>query len=156
MMLAASGLTTATVRAGEYDDGQSVKYYETFKGKKVVLIVISSGMDIAQGLAAGLTRQAQDMGYDISVRDYNWNNDQGAQAISLAIAEKPDVLVVQNLDMQAYASLFKRDTATPSSGNGGISIDGRPLAESIDSGYRISVGESRANSERSAETPLSS
>ena len=54
MMLAASGLTTATVRAGEYDDGQSVKYYETFKGKKVVLIVISSGMDIAQGLAAGL------------------------------------------------------------------------------------------------------
>jgi ribose transport system substrate-binding protein len=110
MMLAASGLTTATVRAGEYDDGQSVKYYETFKGKKVVLIVISSGMDIAQGLAAGLTRQAQDMGYEISVRDYNWNNDQGAQAISLAIAEKPDVLVVQNLDMQAYASLFKRAT----------------------------------------------
>jgi ABC-type sugar transport system substrate-binding protein len=76
----------------------------------VVLIVISSGMDIAQGIAAGLTRQAQDLGYDISVRDYNWNNDQGAQAISQAISEKPDVLVVQNLDMQAYASLFKRAT----------------------------------------------
>src|SRR3984957_14703708 len=110
MMLAASGLTTATVRAGEYDDGQSVKYYETFKGKKVVLIVISSGMDIAQGLAAGLTRQGQDLGYEISVRDYNWNNDQGAQSISQAISEKPDVLVVQNLDLQAYASLFKRAT----------------------------------------------
>jgi ribose transport system substrate-binding protein len=110
MALAVTGLATASVRAGEYDDGQSVKYYDTFKGKKVVLIVISSGMDIAQGLAAGLTRQAQDMGYDISVRDYNWNNDQGAQAISQAISEKPDVLVVQNLDMQAYASLFKRAT----------------------------------------------
>ncbi len=97
-------------RASEYDDGMSVKYYDTFKGKKVVLIVISSGMDIAQGIAAGLTRQAKDLGYDISVRDYNWNNDQGAQAISQAISEKPDVLVVQNLDMQAYASLFKRAT----------------------------------------------
>lgn len=97
-------------RAGEYDDGMSVKYYDAFKGKKVVLIVISSGMDIAQGLAAGLTRQAQDLGYEISVRDYNWNNDQGAQSISQAISEKPNVLVVQNLDMQAYASLFKRAT----------------------------------------------
>lgn len=100
----------AVAAASEYDDGQSVKYYETFKGKKVVLIVISSGMDIAQGLAAGLTRQSQDLGYELSVRDYNWNNDQGAQAISQAISEKPDVLVVQNLDMQAYASLFKRAT----------------------------------------------
>jgi ABC-type sugar transport system substrate-binding protein len=103
-------LAGAPARAGEYDDGQSVKYYDSFKGKKVVLIVISSGMDIAQGIAAGLTRQAQDLGYQISVRDYNWNNDQGAQAISQAISEKPDVLVVQNLDMQAYASLFKRAT----------------------------------------------
>jgi ribose transport system substrate-binding protein len=115
--LAAVAITLCTAvyggsaaRAGEYDDGMSVKYYDAFKGKKVVLIVISSGMDIAQGLAAGLTRQAQDLGYEISVRDYNWNNDQGAQSISQAISEKPNVLVVQNLDMQAYASLFKRAT----------------------------------------------
>ena len=32
----------AVAAASEYDDGQSVKYYDTFKGKKVVLIVISS------------------------------------------------------------------------------------------------------------------
>jgi ribose transport system substrate-binding protein len=104
--LALAGASPA--RASEYDDGQSVRYYDTFKGKKVVLIVISSGMDIAQALAAGLERQSKDLGYDLSVRDYNWNNDQGAQAISQVISEKPDVLVVQNLDMQAYAQLLKR------------------------------------------------
>jgi ribose transport system substrate-binding protein len=97
-------------RASEYDDGATVKYYDTFKGKKVALIVISSGMDIAQGIAAGIERQSKDLGYDLTVRDYNWNNDQGAQLISQVISEKPDVLVVQNLDMQAYASLLKRAT----------------------------------------------
>jgi ribose transport system substrate-binding protein len=65
-------------RASEYDDGATVKYYDTFKGKKVALIVISSGMDIAQGIAAGIERQSKDLGYDLTVRDYNWNNDQGA------------------------------------------------------------------------------
>jgi len=95
----------------EYDDGMSVKYYKTFAGKKVVLVVISMGMDIAQAFAAGLQRQAEELGYTLAIRDYNWSNDQGAQAISQAISEKPDVLVVQNLDLQAYSSLFKRATA---------------------------------------------
>jgi ribose transport system substrate-binding protein len=108
MTAAIGALTIAPVIASEYDDGSTVKYYDTFKGKKVVLIVISSGMDIAQGIAAGIERQSKDLGYDLSVRDYNWNNDQGAQLISQVISEKPDVLVVQNLDMQAYASLLKR------------------------------------------------
>ena len=111
--LTATGLCLALcgawqARASEYDDGSTVKYYDTFKGKKVALIVISSGMDIAQGIAAGIERQSKDLGYDLTVRDYNWNNDQGAQLISQVISEKPDVLVVQNLDMQAYASLLKR------------------------------------------------
>jgi ribose transport system substrate-binding protein len=110
MAISAMAYAGSMARASEYDDGMSVKYYDAFKGNKVVLIVISSGMDIAQGLAAGLTPQGQDLGYEISVRDYNWNNDQGAQSISQAISEKPDVLVVQNLDLQAYASLFKRAT----------------------------------------------
>ena len=108
VLLVAGGGLARPAAASEYNDGISVKYYDSLKGKKVVLIVISSGMDIAQGIAAAMTKQSQDLGFELSVRDYNWNNDQGAQAISQAIAEKPDVLVVQNLDMQAYATLFKR------------------------------------------------
>ena len=108
MAALAAGVAGGAVKASEYDDGATVKYYDTFKGKKVVLIIISSGMDIAQGIAAGIERQSKDLGYDLQVRDYNWNNDQGAQLISQVISEKPDVLVVQNLDMQAYASLLKR------------------------------------------------
>lgn len=107
-MTAAGAALAAPALASEFDDGSTVKYYETFKGKKVALIVISSGMDIAQGIAAGIERQSKDLGFELTVRDYNWNNDQGAQLISQVISEKPDVLVVQNLDMQAYASLLKR------------------------------------------------
>lgn len=99
------------VHAGEYDDGQSVKYYNAFAGKSVVVVLTSLGQDIGQAIAAGFQRQAADLGYNVSIRDYNWNNDQGAQAISEAISEKPDVLVVQNLDLQAYSSLFRRATA---------------------------------------------
>jgi ABC-type sugar transport system substrate-binding protein len=107
--LAVTGaVASSAVLASEYDDGATVKYYNTFKGKKVDLIVISSGMDIAQGIAASVERQSKDLGFDLQVRDYNWNNDQGAQLISQVISEKPDVLIVQNLDMQAYASLLKR------------------------------------------------
>lgn len=109
LALCAGGIPSST-QAEQYNDGQSVNYYNTMKGKKVVLLTISSGMDIAQAFVAALTTQSKDLGYDLSVRDYNWNNDQGAQAISQAIAEKPDLLIVQNLDLQAYSTLFKRAT----------------------------------------------
>lgn len=112
---AALALTTAiavsAVHAGELDDGQTVKYYKSFPGKKVAFLAISNGMDIAQAIAAGLQRQSEDLGYTLTVRDYNWNIDQGAQALSQIISEKPDVLVLQNLDAQAFSSVIKRGTA---------------------------------------------
>jgi ribose transport system substrate-binding protein len=64
--------------AGEYNDGLSVKYYETLKGKKVAFMPIPMGMNFIQGIHLALKRQANALGYELIVRDPNWNVDAGA------------------------------------------------------------------------------
>jgi ABC-type sugar transport system substrate-binding protein len=93
---------------GGFDDGMSATFYKSLKGKKVVFVPISIGMDIAAGFAAGMQRMANEQGFDFQIRDPNWNIDQGVQAITQIIDEKPDLLVVQNVDMQAYARVLKQ------------------------------------------------
>lgn len=101
------GLASATM-AQSFDDGMSERYQNTLKGKKVIYVPISMGMDIAAGFGAGLRRIADENGFQFQVKDPNWKVDQGVQAITQAIAEKPDLLVVQNVDMQAYARVLKQ------------------------------------------------
>ena len=102
--LAFSGLA----RAEPFDDGMSTNFYAALKGKKVIYVPISMGMDIAAGFGAGLQRMADDRGFTVEVRDPNWNVDLGVQAITQAISEKPDLLIVQNVDMQAYARVLQQ------------------------------------------------
>jgi ribose transport system substrate-binding protein len=102
----ASGLHAAT--AGEYDDGISVKYYDTLKGKTVAFLPISMGFDITEGWYAGMKRQADALGYKIVVRDPAWKTDVGAQALTELIGEKPDLIVVHNPDMQVYVRLIQK------------------------------------------------
>ncbi|WP_442581091.1 sugar ABC transporter substrate-binding protein [Mesorhizobium sp. ASY16-5R] len=104
---AAIGLSSAAF-AEPYDDGTSKAFYESFAGKKVVMIPYSMGEPIGAGIATGLQRLADERGFSFSVRDPNWSIDQGVQAISQLINEKPDVLVVQNIDMQGYARAIKQ------------------------------------------------
>lgn len=99
---------SASAMAEPYDDGTSKAFYDSFIGKKVVMIPYSMGEPIGAGVATGLQRLAEERGFDFSVRDPNWSIDQGVQAISQVITEKPDVLVVQNIDMQGYARAIKQ------------------------------------------------
>lgn len=102
------GTGIAAAEGGGYDDGMSKTFYDTLKGKKVVFVPISIGMDIAAGFAAGMQRMADERGFSFEIRDPNWNIDQGVQAITQIIDEKPDLVVVQNVDMQAYARVLKQ------------------------------------------------
>lgn len=105
----ALGLGTATLHAEDgYNDGTSAQFYEALKGKKVVFIPISMGMDIAAGFAAGMQRHADQFGFSLQILDPNWSADQGVQAITQSMGEKPDLLVVQNVDMQAYSRVLKQ------------------------------------------------
>lgn len=102
----AAGLGTAT--AEPFDDGQSKTYYETLKGKKVGFVPLSMGFDLTEGWYAGLKNQADALGYEVMVRDPNWNVEAGTQAANGLIGEKPDVLILHPLDMQAYNRIVPR------------------------------------------------
>ena len=66
------------------------------------------GYDLGEGWAASMRKDLTALGINFSVRDPNWNVDAGAQTITSLISEKPDVIVVQNPDLNSYAKLFQR------------------------------------------------
>ncbi len=97
-----------SVSADEFDDGQRLTYAKSLKGKKVVFVPVSMSFDLPQAWAAAMKKAGETYGFDFSVRDPNWNPDTGAQAITQLISEKPDIIVIHNLDMQVYARLIKK------------------------------------------------
>lgn len=104
-------LSCTATNAAILDDGQNISYYADMKGKKVIFVPQAAGIDNVEGYIAAMRKQADALGYTVDVRDPNWNTDLGAQAISAAITEKPDVLVVMNQDVQSYARLLKQAMA---------------------------------------------
>ncbi len=93
------------------DDGLFGQYQKAFEGKKVAFVPISAGFDLTQGWIAAMQRDADRLGYELIIRDPNWNIDAGAQALEQFIGEKPDILIFHNSDMNAYARLVQRAMA---------------------------------------------
>src|ERR1700685_2167498 len=83
-------------------------YYEKLKGKKVIFVPLAMGFDLTEGWAGIMLRQAKDLGYSFEIRDPNWSTDAGTRAITEAIGQKPDLLIVHNPDLQSYAKLEQR------------------------------------------------
>ena len=104
--LAMSGAANVACAAESESPGPA--YYEALKGKKVGFVPISMGFDLTQGWMAGMQRQAKELGYEIIVRDPNWSVESGIQAINSLIAEKPDLLIIQNNDARSYNRLVKK------------------------------------------------
>lgn len=98
--LVAAGLTLGATAAQAND--------AALKGKTVAFVPTSLGYDLTDGWNAMIRKQLEPLGVKVVVRDPNWSTDAGAQAITSLISEKPDVLLVQNPDIQSYAKLLKR------------------------------------------------
>jgi ribose transport system substrate-binding protein len=108
-LAAALALCGAAAHAQEgIDDPTRAPYYESFTGKKVAYVPVAMGFDLTEGWAAGLKEALEPLGVTFDIRDPNWSTDAGAQAITTLIAEKPDVIVVHNPDVQSYARLLKK------------------------------------------------
>lgn len=101
------GLQSAAL-AERPDDGLYDFYSSSFAGKTVAFVPISANYDLTQGWIAVLRLDAERLGYDLQIRDPNWNIDAGAQALEQFISEKPDILIFQNNDMHAYTKLVQR------------------------------------------------
>jgi ribose transport system substrate-binding protein len=85
-------------------------YSKAMAGKRVVMVPMAMGFDLAQGWAAILKREVAAFGGVFETRDPNWSVEAGAQAITEAISSgnKPDVLVVMSPDLNSYSKLMKR------------------------------------------------
>ncbi len=90
------------------DDPRRADYFKDFAGKTIAFVPVTMGIDLTEGWAAVMKKQADRLGMKFEVRDPHFSADAGAQAITALIAEKPDVLVVHNPDIQSYAKLLKR------------------------------------------------
>jgi ribose transport system substrate-binding protein len=80
------------------------------EGKRIIMVPMAMGFDLAQGWAHFLKKEVDGFGGTFETRDPNWSIEAGAQAITEAIASdpKPDVLVVHSPDLNSYSKLFKK------------------------------------------------
>ena len=108
--LAASLLTTPPAMA---DDPGPAAYSSALTGKRVLLVPLAMGFDLAQGWSAILKHEVEAFGGTFETRDPNWSTEAGAQALTEAISSDPhpDVLVVMSPDLNSYAKILKKAQA---------------------------------------------
>lgn len=96
--------------AGAQQDPVPAEYAKALAGKRVVLVPMAMGFDLAQGWTAILQREVKAFGGTVETRDPNWSTEAGAQAITEVISSdpKPDVLVVMSFDLNSYSKLLKK------------------------------------------------
>ncbi len=101
-------LATPTIAQEGIDDPLRTVYRDALQGKTVAFVPLALGFDLTDGWWAGMKSELEPLGVKMQVRDPNWNTEAGARVISSLIAEKPDVMVVHNPDVQTYAKLLRR------------------------------------------------
>ena len=106
LCLAALAGTAGTVAA--QDASPSAGFYESLQGKRIGFVPIAMGFNETQAWRTAMERQAAALGYEIIVRDPNWSIEAGIQAINSLIEEKPDVLIIENIDNRSYNSLVQK------------------------------------------------
>lgn len=110
--LAAAAIATVALTAlpAAAQDPGPVAYAKALKGKRILMVPMAMGFDLAQGWAGYLKREITYFGGIFETRDPNWSVEAGAQAITEAISSdpKPDVLIVMAPDMNSYSKLMKR------------------------------------------------
>jgi ribose transport system substrate-binding protein len=104
-------LTLGGISAVAQEDQQGPAAYDkALRGKRVVMIPMAMGFDLAQGWAHFIKKEVNAFGGVFETRDPNWSVEAGAQAITELISSdpKPDVLIVHTPDLSSYSKLFKK------------------------------------------------
>lgn len=109
LALSAAALTAGMLPAAAQDAGPAA-YSAALSGKRVMLVPMAMGFDLAQGWASYLKPEIEAFGGIFETRDPNWSVEAGAQALTEAVASdpKPDVLLVMSPDMNSYSKILKK------------------------------------------------
>jgi ribose transport system substrate-binding protein len=101
---------TAAALAQETGDPGPAYVQQSLAGKKVVLIPLALGFDLAQGWNHYIGSEVRGFGGVWETRDPNWDTAAGAQAITdlISSADKPAAILVHTPDLTSYSKLFKR------------------------------------------------
>ena len=104
------GFAAPVMQAAADDDAGPAAYEAAMKGKRVALVPLAMGFDLAQGWSAILKREVEAFGGTFETRDPNWSTEAGAQAITELISSenKPNVLIVMAPDLNSYTKLMKK------------------------------------------------
>ncbi len=84
---------------------------DILKGKTIAFVPTSLGLPLTEIWSRVMRDEAERRGMKFEVRDPNANTNTGLQILSALIADKPDVLVVHNFNVQLYARDLKRAEA---------------------------------------------
>jgi ribose transport system substrate-binding protein len=108
-----SAFATVALAADVAEDPGPGAYAQALKGKRVMLVPLAMGFDLAQGWAHYLKTEVEAWGGVFETRDPNWSVDAGAQAITDAISSdaRPDVLIIHAPDLNSYSKLMKKAQA---------------------------------------------
>lgn len=109
--LAISTVAVTQAQDTGLDQVGRAEYFDALKDKRVVFVPISMGFDLTEAWAAILRKDAEKLGYTFDIKDPNWSTDAGTKALTAAISEKPDLIIIHNPDIQSYARLLKRAQA---------------------------------------------
>ncbi|MBX3575174.1 MAG: sugar ABC transporter substrate-binding protein [Mesorhizobium sp.] len=83
-------------------------YVDAVKGKKVVFLVTTLGVDLTAAWHKVFTDTSAKLGIDYSVRDSNWNTQAQVQAFDALLGEKPDAIIIQNWNLSLTARQIKK------------------------------------------------
>lgn len=109
-MVSALALTAALMTPAMAEDPGPAAFSAALTGKKVILVPLAMGFDLAQGWSSILKREVEGFGGIFETRDPNWSAEAGAQALTEAISSdpKPDVLLVMSPDLNSYSKILKK------------------------------------------------
>lgn len=100
---------TGTVGAQETPDVRLFnKFNAALEGKTIAFVPMSYGMFLTDGWAHVMKQEAARLGMKFVTRDPNWSTTAQSQAVQALIQEKPDVLVIHNLNVQLLARQIRQ------------------------------------------------
>ncbi len=108
---AASAIEAPDLSGGDSTANLRARVEKSLEGKTIAWVPIAMGIPLTEIWTQVIRAEAEARGMKLIVRDPNWNTTAALQAVSSLIAEKPDVLVVHNPNVQLYARELARAEA---------------------------------------------
>jgi ribose transport system substrate-binding protein len=108
---AAAAVRTPDLSGGDSSANLAARVASSLEGKTIAWVPVAMGIPLTEIWTQVMRAEAQARGMKLEVRDPNWNTTAALQAVSSLIAEKPDVLVVHNPNVQLYARELARAEA---------------------------------------------